>query len=184
MSVVRFIHSQNGYREQRSPFKGSKGGKPSNDSMNINLIKEVLKTRKGSNLSVLIVKPLKTKRDHAGNKVEKQTKLVIRGGIEYDNISVVKEGREDGTLPSTPQPLPWGEWAEYPVHIEHKGSDYIRMYPASGIAFKPVTTYFLNGIEVDKSQIQSLCLASEFPTAKEEPLCYTIKAENVRDILL
>jgi hypothetical protein len=152
--------------------------------MNINLIKEVLKTRKGSNLSVLINKPLKVKKVHAGNKVEKQTKLVIRGGIEYDNIGAVKEGRENGTLPSQPQSLPWGTWAEFPVHIEHKGSDYVRFYPASGLSFKPETTYFLNGMEVDKSQVEFICLSSEFPTHKDEPLCYTIKAENVRDILI
>jgi hypothetical protein len=152
--------------------------------MNINLIKEVLKTRKGSNLSVLINKPLKVKKVHSGNKVEKQTKLVIRGGIEYDNIGAVQEGRENGTLPSQPQSLPWGTWSEYPVHIEHKGTDYVRFYPASGLSFQPVTTYFLNGIEVDKSQVETICMASEFPNRSDEPLCYTIKAENVRDILL
>jgi hypothetical protein len=152
--------------------------------MNINIIKEVIRNRKGSNLSVVISKPLKTKKAHAGNKIEKITKLVIRGGVEYDNLGIVKEGREDGTLPDQNAGLPWGQWAEYPLHITHKGNDYARFYPASGIDFAPKVEYFLNGISVDKSQIVDLCLASEFPTHKEDPLCFTIKAENVKDILI
>jgi len=153
--------------------------------MNINIIKEVVKSRKGQNLSVVINRPLKTKKAHGGNRVEKVTKIVIRGGISYDNIGLVKEGRENGTLPEQNAGLPWGEWADDSgIHITHKGSDYARFYPASGVQFPVVTEYFLNGISVDKGQIEPLCLASEFPSQKEEPLCYTIKAENVRDILI
>lgn len=153
--------------------------------MNIEIIKQVIKGRKGQNLSAVIGKSLKTKKAHAGNKVEKVTKLVIRGGVEYDNMGVVQEGREDGSLPSENAGLPWGEWAEYPLHITHKGTDYARFYPASGIKFAPHVQYLLNGVEVDKSVIEPLVLASELPKPKdEEPLCFTIKAENVRDIIL
>jgi hypothetical protein len=150
--------------------------------MNINDIKAVIKGRKGSNLLAVVTKTLKTKKAFASSKVTKVTKLVIRGGIEYDNIGVVKEGREDGTLPSENAGLPWGEWAEFPLHITHKGTDYARFYPASGISFTPKVTYFLDGLEVPKDQIQSICLASEFPSRDEEPLCFTIKAENVLEV--
>jgi len=153
--------------------------------MNIEIIKQIVKSRKGSNLSAVITKTLKTKKPHAGNKIEKITKLVIRGGVEYDNMGVVKEGREEGTLPSENAGLPWGEWSEYPLHITHKGADYARFYPASGIKFTPHVEYFLNGVSVDKSVIEPLVLASELPKPKEEePLCFTIKAENVKDIIL
>lgn len=153
--------------------------------MNINLIKEVIKTRKGQNLSAVIGKSLKTKKAHAGNKVEKVTRLVIRGGVDYDNIGMVKEGREDGSLPSENAGLPWGEWQEFPLHITHKGTDYARFYPASGIEFTPKVEYFLNGVSVEKSVIEPLVLASELPKPNEEtPLCFTIKAENVKDIIL
>jgi hypothetical protein len=116
--------------------------------------------------------------------VEKVTSIVVRGGIEYDNQKVVIEGREDGTLPSENAGLPWGQWAEYPFHIEHKGTDYVRFYSASGISFEPKVEYYLNGILVDKSQIQPLCLASEFPNRQEAPLAMTVKAENVKAILI
>jgi hypothetical protein len=45
--------------------------------------------------------------------------------------------------------------------------------------------YFLNGVSVEKSVIEPLVLASELPKPNEEtPLCFTIKAENVKDIIL
>lgn len=166
-------------------LKSGKGWKSLIVRMNINIIKEIIKNRKGQNLSAVITKSLKTKKAHAGNKVEKITKLVIRGGVEYDNMGVVKEGRENGDLPEQNAGLPWGEWAEYPLHITHKGTDYARFYPASGIKFAPHVEYFLNGVQVDKATIEPLVLASEMPKAKEEePLCFTIKADNVRDFIL
>lgn len=153
--------------------------------MDIQNIKTIVKNRKGANLSVIIDKPLKTKKAHGGNMVTKVTRIVIRGGVEYDNIGLVQEKREDGSLPSENAGLPWGTWVEYPLHIEHKGTDYARFYPASGIKFTPEVTYFLNGVEVDKSVVQTICLASEFPAKREEePLCFTIKAANVKDILI
>ncbi len=114
----------------------------------------------------------------------------MRGGIDYDNMKVVKEGREDGSLPSENAGLPWGEWAEFPYHIAHKGQDYARFYPASGNdistgkGFVPHVEYYLNGELTTKEAVTSICLASEFPNREETPLCFTIKAENVRAILV
>ena len=151
--------------------------------MDIEKVKTLIMGKKGSNLSAVIRKDLKTKMAHKGSKVSKITRLVIRGGISYDNMAVVQEGREDGTLPAQNAGLPWGQWADDTgIHITHKGTEYARMYPASGIAFTPKVQYFLDGVEVDKSQVESICLASEFPKHDEEPLCFTIKAENIVEI--
>ena len=117
--------------------------------------------------------------------VEKVTSMIIRGGIEYDNQGVVIEGRENGSLPEENAGLPWGQWAEYPFHIEHKGSDYARFYSASGIAFEPKVEYYLNGELTTKAAIEPLCLASEFRKSDEPaPLAMTIKADNVRAIII
>ena len=154
--------------------------------MNIEDIKAAIKPRKGSNLSAIVVKTLKTKVSYKDKNITKKTKLVIRGGIGYDNQKAVMEGREDGSLPSENQGLPWGEWADDTgIHITHKGTDYARMYPASGIAFTPKVQYFLDGVEVDKDAIREFCLASEFPKPDDkEPLCFTIKAENIQEITI
>ena len=157
--------------------------------MEISEIKNAISTRKGSNVRAIWAKTLKTRKG-VSDVVEKVTSLVVRGGIDYDNMKAVQEGREDGSLPAENAGLPWGEWAEFPYHISHKGTDYARFYPASGIdiatgaAFVPHVEYFLNGELAEKKDIQEICLASEFPNRDEAPLCFTIKAENVRAILV
>ncbi len=136
---------------------------------------------KGSNLSAMFGKTLKTRKG-VENKVEKISRLVVSSGKTYDNQAVVKEGREDGTLPAENAGLPWGDWVEFPYHISHKGTDYVRFYSASGLSFEPKVEYFLDGVQVDKATIQPLCLASEFPNRQEAPLAMTVKAENVKAI--
>jgi hypothetical protein len=183
----------------------------SHTQVNIDEIKNILRTHKGQNLRVIIGKQLKTKKNiiTSGNQyvvtdgydavsrekhhpltlakplVEKVTSMIIRGGIEYDNQKVVVEGREDGTLPEENAGLPWGDWSEYPYHISHKGSDYARFYMASGISFEPKTEYYLDGKLTTKAKVEHLCLASEFRKSEEPPpLAMTIKADNVRAILI
>jgi hypothetical protein len=157
--------------------KMARGGNP-HSKMNIANITSILSNNKGSNLRVVWNRPLKTRKG-VDSKIEKITKIVARGGIDYDNIGIVQEKRENGELPSENAGLPWGQWANFPYHIEHKGTDYARFYPASGINFTPQVQYLLDGVETDKATIQPLCLASEFPVEKETPLCFTVKAENV-----
>lgn len=146
--------------------------------MDIENIKETFKSKKGANLSVVFDRQLKTRKG-VTEAVTKVTRIVARGGVEYDNLGIVQEKRENGELPSENAGLPWGEWVEYPYHIRHKDIDYARFYPASGIGFKPQVSYYLDGVEVSKDQVQHLCPASEFPKRDEEPLCFTIKAHNV-----
>jgi hypothetical protein len=161
--------------------------------MNIDHIKQTLASKKGANLKATWVKTLKTRKEGRGFKVEKITSIVVRGGIDYENMGIVQEKREDGSLPSENAGLPWGTWAEFPLHIEHKGTDYARFYPASGInvatgePFKPEVTYLIDGVEVPSGvegwmRVRSLCLASEFPKRVSEPLCFTVKADNVLSI--
>jgi hypothetical protein len=158
--------------------------------MNITEIKNIIKTRKGQNINAVWGKPLKTRKG-VEDVVEKVTSIIVRGGIEYDNMGIVQEGRDNGTLPEENAGLPWGEWAEFPYHITHKDTDYCRFYSASGVdistggEFVPKTEYYLNGELVDKATIEPLCLASEFrKPSDDKPLCYTIKAENVKAIII
>jgi hypothetical protein len=162
----------------------ARGGKP-HVKMQIANIVNTLKADcpKGSNLSAIFAKTLKTRKG-VENKVEKITRIVVSSGKTYDNQAVVIEGRENGTLPSENAGLPWGEWVEFPYHIAHKGSDYVRFYPASGIDFQPKVEYFLDGIQVDKTTIQPLCLASEFQSRKDAPMAMTVKVDNVREIII
>ena len=137
-----------------------------------------VKNRKGANLKAIWQRPMKTRKGVLEN-VQKRVTAVVRGGVEYDNIGAVIEARADGDLPAVNAGLPWGEWANYPYHISHKGQDYARMYAASGIEFKPHATYLLDGIEVTREVVEPLVLASEFRKEDDAPVCFTIKCDNL-----
>jgi hypothetical protein len=143
---------------------------------------QAIKDYKGSNLSVEVHKQLKTKVANRGDIVEKHTRFVCRTGINYDNMKATKEGRDNGSLPKENQGLPWGEWSKFPFIINHKGGEYFRLYPSSDEKLKPHTEYFINGKKVNADYVKSICLASEFSKSNEKPLCWTIKAENVKSI--
>ena len=156
----------------------------SHTQVNITEIKNIVKCHKGANLSAILGKQLKTRKGETA-VIEKVTSIVIRGGVEYDNQKVVIEGREDGTLPEENSGLPWGQWVEYPFHIEHKGAQYARFYAASGLSFEPKVEYYLNGELTTKAIVEPLCLSSEFRKSDEPmPLCMTIKADNVKAIII
>lgn len=180
---AKVITLSDGNKVETEPIKKfGTGGNPDN-KVEIEIIKEKLKAKKGANLSVVFDRPLKTRKG-VSEKITKVTRIVARGGVDYDNLGIVQEKRENGELPSENAGLPWGEWVEFPLHIRHKDVDYARFYPASGIGFKPEVAYFIDGVEVPKTaegwiQVRSLCLASEFPKRDEAPLCFTIKANNV-----
>ena len=148
--------------------------------MNTKQILDLLDGRKGQNLSVVWERALKTRKGVEA-RISKVTTLVARTGVAYDNISAVKEAREDGTLPSENAGLPWGAWEKFPYHITHKGTDYIRFYPAAGLDFPIKSSYFINGIQTTKDDVKALCLASEF-SKSDDPRCFTVKAENVKSV--
>jgi hypothetical protein len=167
-----------------SLLKFGTGGTPDKE-VEIKQIVDTLKAEcpKGSNLSAIFGKQLKTRKG-VDSIVEKVTRIVVSSGKTYDNQALVKEGREDGSLPAENAGLPWGQWVEFPYHITHKDTDYVRFYSASGVAFDPKVEYYLDGVLTDKATIQPLCLASEFPNRQDAPLAMTVKCENVKAILI
>lgn len=118
-----------------------------------------------------------------GVVLEKRTTTIVRSGLEFQNLSSVKEAIESGERGEV-QELPWGgEWVYYPYLIkkesEHDTKYYLRMYPTDAI---PTVKYFVNSEEVDKNQFASFLTPSESKKLmgeKEKPECFTIKMENV-----
>ena len=120
-------------------------------------------------------------------KLEKITEGVVRAGIDYANLSSVQQGIASGERGEV-QSLPWGEWKKnsdgtdcFPYIIEHKGTDYIRLYPS---IHRPHSTFFVDGSEVDKNTFAGYLTPSEAtkllkPTEDDVPACFTIKLENI-----
>lgn len=149
--------------------------------MNIINIIESLKGHHGQNIRASWQKSCKLLQGYAGNVVTKTTVAVVRGGIDYANLASVREGIASGERDEV-QSLPWGEWAQFPVHITHRGADYVRLYPPTGgISQMPKVQWQLNGEPVEYAAIEHMLLASEKPKG-EKPDCFTVKAENIVSI--
>jgi len=125
--------------------------------------KKALKTRKGVSAAI-----------------EKQVTMSMRAGVDYDNLSSVKEKRENGELPAENAGLPWGQWVAFPYLISHKDKHYLRLYPNGN--GKIETEYFLNGEKTTLEQVKPFLLASELPSG-EKPECITVTLENITELV-
>ena len=135
-------------------------------------------SKKGQICSLDMEKKIKTKKGFTG-VIVKKTKMTVRAGVSYDNISAVKEGRESGELPAENTGLPWGKWKVFPYVIEHNGKNYFRFSKLNGGQIE--TQYLLDGKEVKKSEIESFALASEFKTSGDFEV-FSVSEENVKAI--
>jgi len=131
---------------------------------------------------------------HKNMLLEKHTVAVVQAGVNYANLSAVKEGIANGERGEV-QELPWGEWyvdrltkkSWFPYVIEHKDQLYIRLYPSTAGNHIPNSTFYVNGELVDKEEFAKYLTPSEAkklldPTEEDRPLCFTIKADNILDI--
>jgi len=129
---------------------------------------------------------------HKGILLEKHTTAVVQAGVNYANLSAVKQGIADGTRDEVGE-LPWGEWyvdpltqkSWFPHVITHKDELYLRLYPSNGYNHTPKSIFFVGGKEVDKATFASYLTPSDAKkllSPEEKPLCFTIKSKNILDI--
>lgn len=163
--------------------------------MNKNTTLDLLKENRGRNLRATWRRNAKVRKGVTA-LIEKETIAAVRTGINFANLSSVKEGIAKEERQEV-QPLQWGQWKEFPFVIEHKGNDYLRLYPASSVPFvyedgkavctqaeesiqRPKVKWFLDGREIPFVLIQEFLLASEHPKPIEEtPICFTIKFNDL-----
>lgn len=130
--------------------------------------------------------------------LEKHTVAVVRAGIDYSNLAVVKEGIASGERGEVGE-LPWGStWkidsegnSMFPYVLTKTDSktgevtDYYRLYPS--VSNRAKSVYFVNGEEVTKDVYATYLTPSDAkkilnPSSDDTPLCFTIKAQNVLGI--
>ena len=117
---------------------------------------------------------------HKGVHLLKITKGVVRSGIDYAKLTTVKEAIANGERGEV-EPLPWGVWKDFPYIIEHKGKEYLRLYPSPSESHRPKATFFVEGVEVDRATFATYLTPSNAKKLLEpEPLdCFTIAEENL-----
>jgi hypothetical protein len=131
---------------------------------------------------------------HKNVLLEKHTVAVIQAGVDFSNLSSVKQGIADGSRGEV-QELPWGEWyvdpltkkSWFPHVIEHKDALYLRLYPSNAGNHIPSSIFYVDGKEVTKDVFAQYLTPSEAkkltsPSDEDKPLCFTIKLDNLLDI--
>ncbi len=116
--------------------------------------------------------------------VTKETKGFFRSGISFENLGEVKEAIGNGERGEV-QSLPWGQWRENraPFIVDHKGTEYFRLYPPSEkqseiFNLKFHVQFFENGAEITRDRAIELC-GSKAKAREETPKCFTVKVENI-----
>ena len=136
----------------------------------------------GQFVSVTFTSKVKTASAYKHLEVTKITQAVVRAGINFANLSTVKEGIESGERGEVGK-LPWGEWKQFPYIISHKGSDYVRLY--TSVKNVPQVNYFVNGAKVSKETVLEMLTPSERKRVlyrTNQPECFIVKADNVLNI--
>lgn len=114
------------------------------------------------------------KREHSFRKV---TEGVVTTGVDFANLAKVQEGIANGERGEV-QPLPWGEWVEFPYIITHKGNYYLRLTLRSPMR---VTTREVDGEAVTREEWNAYLTPSALAKAEdgEAPLVITPKMETI-----
>jgi len=134
----------------------------------------------GQHVHVEFKSESKPAKEFKGHTLEKITSGAFRAGIDYANLSEVKEAIARGERGEV-EPLPWGTWAKFPFHITHKEKDYLRLYPATGgVIQAPKVTYLVDGKEVAKEEYQGMLTESnKKPNPKP---CFVVQMDNIISI--
>jgi hypothetical protein len=146
----------------------------------MNILDQILNV-KGQFVSVAFTSNVATSAKFKNSiKIQKITKAVVRAGINFANLTSVKEGIANDER-SEVQELPWGSWIKFPYLIGHKGKEYLRLYPS--VQNVPNVKYFVNGKETPKSEILQYLTPSKVAELtdkdRSQPECFTIKTDNV-----
>jgi len=141
-----------------------------------------IESRRGQHVLVTWQRVAKTLKGASSLLIVKRTSAWVRSGINYANLGEVKEGIADGTRGEV-QPLPWGEWIQFPFIIGHKGMEYVRLYPATFDNLVPSVEWSINGRPATYEAVEPYVQSSEKRKSEDDkPLCFTVKAESVISI--
>ena len=111
-----------------------------------------------------------------GTELVKVTTGVFRSGVNFANLTSVKEGianNERGEV----QPLAWGTGVQFPFVIAHKGERFLRLTTVAGQ--KSTSKFFVNGIEVKKDEFESFLVPSARSENKTPTEVFNIKESNL-----
>jgi hypothetical protein len=111
-----------------------------------------------------------------GVVLEKVTTGVFRSGVNFANLTSVKDGIESNERGEV-QPLAWGSWENFPFVISHKGERFLRLTTVNGMKSK--STFKVNGVEVSKDEFEQFLVPSARSENKTPTEVFNIKEANL-----
>ena len=148
----------------------------------MNNIKNAITGIKGQFVSLKWHKTCSTYKNVTEN-IEKETQAhSVRIGAQYENMQAVKEGRENGNLPSENTGLRGLEWEVYPYILKNPktGKEFLRIETTEASTFS--SEFFMDGQDVDKESILDKLTANEKKSNDTRPIVMNIPLENILEI--
>lgn len=115
-----------------------------------------------------VVKPAAA---HAARVLRKVTTATVMTGAKYADLAV-NAGQQTGELP-------WGQWAEYPHIVAHKGKEYARLYVLDGTIR---TLYMVDGEVVDRDEFNTFLTPSAASAGRPNGGCITVTLDNIKSV--
>jgi hypothetical protein len=145
---------------------------------------EILLKATGQFTSVKFQSVVKTAAAFKGLNILKITNAVVRSGIDFSNLTSVKDGIANGERNEVGS-LPWGTWINFPYIIGHNDKEYVRLYPSLAPNHIPKVSYFVDGIETPKAEILQYLTASKVASILEPKIveCFTLTNTNILDVV-
>lgn len=148
----------------------------------MNNIKDVITNVKGQFVSLKWRKVCSTYKNVTEN-IEKETSAhSVRVGAQYDNMSVVKEGRENGILPTENAGLKGLEWEVYPYILKNPktGREFLRIETTETSTFS--SEFFMDDEPIEKKYILDKLTASEKNSRGIRPTVMNIPLDNILEV--
>ena len=144
-------------------------------------IREVALSKKGTFATLEYSRPVKTVKACPVEITKTTVARNVRIGAQYDAMKSVQLSK-GVTNTADAHKLNTGlkgfEWVNYPTLLQNaKGDKYVRIETNSNTRFE--STYRVNGMEVNKADIEGYLLASEKSRGGELPPVLNIKLDNI-----
>ena len=144
-------------------------------------VREVALAKKGTFATVEYAKEVKTLKGCPVTITKKTIARNVRIGCEYDSLKVVKDARGVTTTKESrakSSGLNGFEWVNFPTILQNKkGDKFVRITTNSNTKFD--TTYYANGIKVNKEDIEKYLPKS---SGNGLPVVMNINMDNINYI--
>lgn len=138
---------------------------------------EACNNRKGQFIELTFRSTPAPNKDNKGKALLKETTGIYRTGINFANLSPVKQAIEAGEREEVGS-LPWGAWSVFPLVIVNGEKEYLRITISP--FHRPSVRYSVDGVEVSKEHFESNLPPSKRSNPEDKPvLIFNIEAGNL-----